>query len=95
MLVKTVATFFSGAAGFFAAVVLLYILYSLIKFRRQLQFDKNKFAALIFIIALPLMWYAALSNHSYVHEFLSYREFTIAFYGIAGFFVEKNFLANK
>ena len=88
MLIKVLGTFFRGSAGIFAAIVILYILYSLIKNRKKIIVNKNKAATLAFIIFLPLLWYVVFSNHSYVHNFLSYREFTIAVYGIAGFFIE-------
>ena len=88
MFAQVIGTFFRGSAGIFSACIILYILYSLIKNRKKIVVNKNKAATLAFIIFLPLLWYLVFSNHSYVHNFLSYREFTIAFYGIAGFFIE-------
>lgn len=81
MFAKVIGTFFNGTAGIFAAISLLYVLYRSIKNRKNISFN----AALFVIVTLPFFWCLILSNHSFVHNFLSYREFTIALYAILGF----------
>ena len=43
--------------------------------------EKIKFFLPYMIVgAYPFVWYFILKNHSYIHSFFTYREFTIALY---------------
>lgn len=81
-------SFTEGPARPLLILLLIFICYSLIKFKNQLLIDKTNFKSLGFIIAMPFMWYAASCNHSYVHNHFAYRELTVAFIGFLALIIE-------
>lgn len=47
----------------------------------------NIFVPCIFIAVYPLVWYAVLKNHSFIHSFFTYRELAITLYAGITFIV--------
>ncbi len=47
---------------------------------RQKKGKKKNFLPYMIVGAYPFVWYFILKNHSYIHSFFTYREFTIALY---------------
>ena len=60
------------------ALLVPYIIIFLLSFvpivkNRSLKINKKRTLCLVFICALPFMWYALLRNHSYVHSWFTFR----------------------
>lgn len=53
-----------------------------LKHKNTLEFNKSRFFCLIFIIAIPFVWYLALKNHSYIHVMFTFRTLTPALIGV-------------
>ena len=78
----------SGSYIFVLAIFILYMIYRAIKNRQNIYFNKTMAAIFTFIIALPFIWYAVVMKHSYIHDFLVYRELAISIFGITCITVE-------
>ena len=69
-----------GGAGLLACLLVYKI------FRQKKDKVKN-FLPYMIVGAYPFAWYYILKNHSFIHSFFTYREFTIALYAILVYIV--------
>ncbi len=72
-----------GSFIYIFAIFILYMIFKLIINRQNIFINKTMFAVFGLIISLPFIWYAAIIKHSYIHDFLVYRELSIAIFGIS------------
>ena len=70
------------------SILTIFLLYMLIVNRQKFHVTKSMALTFLFIAVLPFIWYAALKNHSYVHNFFTYRNLSIALFGLTCFFIE-------
>ncbi len=63
-----------------AAVIFLYKLF---RYRTKVF---HLLLPYVIIAAYPLIWYAVLKNHSYIHSFFTYRELAISLYAVMTLF---------
>ena len=80
--------FKEGPIKFILIITLIYFLYLIVIRHKQFILDKITFVALLFITFLPFLWHAVACNHSMMHNYLAYREFTIAIFSILALFIE-------
>ena len=55
---------------------------------RFVKVSKEILATGMFIICLPLLWYAISRNHSYIHAFMTYRNFGISIFAALCFLAQ-------
>ena len=55
---------------------------------RLVKVSKEILATGMFIICLPLLWYAISRNHSYIHAFMTYRNFGISIFAALCFLTQ-------
>lgn len=90
VLARNFSALMRGPLPIILALLVIYLLYLLI--RRQKKFFVTKSMALTFsfIILLPLIWYAVLKNHSYVHDYMAYRNLAVMIFGSINFFLVRS-----
>ena len=54
------------------------------------MFIKSMVLSFAVVILLPFAWYAVLKNHSYVHDYMTYRNLAVTIFATLCFFVEKS-----
>lgn len=52
---------------------------------RFVRISKGTVAAYIFVACLPLLWYAVVKQHSYIHDFMTYRNLGISVFAVLCF----------
>ena len=76
-----------GPLPIILALLLIYLIYLLIRRKKFLYTTKSMTLTFIFIIFLPFLWYAVLKNHSYVHDYMTYRNLAVTIFGTMSFFL--------
>ena len=72
---------------------LLYFGYWLYKNYKRLDFHGNAFTdAVLFCGLLPFIWYGLIQNHSYIHDFFTYRALGITVFAVL---IWGNYLAEQ
>ena len=72
----------------FILIFVIFAAYLLFAVYKKFSFNQTAFVAFTFIIAIPFIWCIILSNHSYIHNFLVYRNLSVAVFGMACFMLE-------
>lgn len=72
----------------FLDIFILYMIFKMIRSHAKIFHNKVLFGVFGFIILMPFVWYAVLSNHSYLHDFLAYRELAVAMFGFSCLLIE-------
>ena len=85
---RSLSAFKEGPLKYILLATLIYFLYLIFIKHKQFIFNKITCAALLFITLLPFVWYAVACNHSMMHNYLAYRELTVAVFGLFAFFIE-------
>jgi len=67
--------------------LILYYLIRLYKYRNNIQKKKLMSSIPILLVSIiPFTWYFVISNHSYIHYWMTYRELCILFFALQCFF---------
>ena len=83
-----------GSYIYIFAAFILYLIYKVIQNRKNFRLNKTVLLTFAFVISLPFIWYFVVIKHSYIHDFLVYRELAIAIFGLSCLLVEIIFSAN-
>ena len=76
-----------GPLPIILGVLLIYLLYLIIRRKKKFPTTTSMTLTFAFIILLPFLWYAVLKNHSYVHDYMAYRNLAVMIFGIMSFFI--------
>ena len=76
-----------GPLPIILGVLLIYLLYLIIRRKKKFPTTTSMTLTFSFIILLPFIWYAVLKNHSYVHDYMAYRNLAVMIFGIMSFFI--------
>ena len=63
------------------------LLYMLVMHRKNFHPTRGILLTFGVIALLPLLWYAVVKNHSYVHPFLTYRNLSVSLFSLSCFFI--------
>lgn len=64
-------------------ILLLFFIFIIISFARKTFRADTRYIPIAGAALLPLVWYAALPNHSYIHSFMTYRDLSIFVFAIS------------
>lgn len=66
------------------AILIVYVIWKLYKNRAKINWHKYREIgiSLAFVTLFPFAWYTALSNHSFVHSWFTYRELAISIFSL-------------
>ena len=87
-IIINVRSFCAGPIKIFLLLTFIYICYLIFKHSKKFVFNKVTFISLIFIAAMPFVWYAVLCNHSFAHTHFAYRELTITAFSVLALIIE-------
>ena len=87
-IIKNIRSFGAGPLKIFFIISFIYLIYLIVIKHKKFIFNKLTFIALAFTTSLPLMWYAAACNHSFVHNHFAYRELSVLAFSIFAFIIE-------
>ena len=87
VLARNFSALMRGPLPVILALLLIYLLYLLIRRKKKIFATKSIALTFAFIILLPFIWYAVLKNHSYVHDYMTYRNLAVTIFGTMIFFV--------
>ena len=90
VLAQNFSALFRGPLPVILGLLIIYLIYILIRRRKKFLFTKSRLAAFAFIMLMPFLWYAILQNHSYVHDYMTYRNLAVTIFATLCFFVEKS-----
>ena len=85
---RSLHTFSEGPVKYILLFTAIYFIYLVIIKRKKFILNKLILSAFAFIVAIPFAWYAVACNHSMMHNYLAYRDLSIAAFGVLAFFVE-------
>ncbi len=70
--------------GLIALIYMIFLVITLIAHIKAISSHDQILCGLLFIFVgiMPIVWYAILSNHSYIHSFFTYRELTISVFAL-------------
>lgn len=71
----------------FLGILVGRIIYKVAVRKEQIFISLSMICTFLFITALPFIWYAAIVKHSYIHDFLVFKELAIAIFSISCFLV--------
>ena len=83
---RNLSTLGDGPLKIFLLVAIIFMLYILISRRNFLTC--RKIFPYLFCAALPFVWYAALSGHSHIHAFFTYRGLAVTIFALACMSIE-------
>ena len=69
-------------------ILVIYLLYRLIIKKEKVYASKSLKVAFVMVVLLPFLWIAVFQNHSYVHDFMAYRNLSVSVFGTICFFIE-------
>lgn len=87
VLSRNFSSLMRGPLPIILGVLLIYLLYLIIRRKKKFQATTSMILTFAFIILLPFLWYAVLKNHSYVHDFMAYRNLAVTIFGVMSFFL--------
>ena len=88
VLARNFSALFRGPLPIILGLLLIYLLYILIRGTKKIFVTKSRLAAFAFIMLLPFLWYAVVKNHSYVHDYMTYRNLAVTIFAALCLFVE-------
>ena len=83
---RNLAVFGDGPIKIFLLAGIIALLYILIRYRRSLT--RRMILPYLFPAALPFIWYAAISGHSHIHAFFTYRSLAATIFALACMSIE-------
>ena len=83
---RNLAVFGDGPIKIFLLAGIIALLYTLIRYRRSLT--RRMILLYLFPAALPFIWYAAISGHSHIHAFFTYRSLAATVFALACMSIE-------
>ncbi len=69
-------------------ILAIFLMYLLIVNIQKFHVTKSMALTFLFVAVLPFVWYLAVKNHSYVHNFFTYRNLAITLFSLTCFFIE-------
>ena len=87
VLSRNFSSLMRGPLPIILGVLLIYLLYLIIRRKKKFPATISMILTFAFIILLPFLWYAVLKNHSYVHDFMAYRNLAVTIFGVMSFFL--------
>lgn len=60
--------------------MLLYLIYSLVKYRHRISLSIEEGIPYWLLMVLPFIWYAVFKNHSYIHSMFTYRALAVSWF---------------
>ena len=87
MLARNFSSLMRGPLPIILGILLIYLLYLIIRRKKKFSATPSMVLTFSFIILLPFLWYAVLKNHSYVHDFMTYRNLAVTIFGAMSFFL--------
>ena len=83
---RNISTLGDGPIKIFLFAAIIFMLYVLIKNRHYLT--RRLILPYLFPAALPFLWYAAISGHSHIHAFFTYRNLAATVFALACMSIE-------
>ena len=83
---RNIAVLGHGTIRIFLFAAIIFLLYVLIRYRKSLT--RRLILPYIFPAALPFLWYAFASGHSYIHAFFTYRNLAATIFALACMSIE-------
>lgn len=90
VLARNFSALMRGPLPIILGVLVIYLIYILIRRKKKIFITKSRLAAFAFIMMIPFLWYAVLKNHSYVHDYMTYRNLAVTIFAALSFFVERS-----
>ncbi|MBQ9487148.1 MAG: hypothetical protein IJU91_05020, partial [Selenomonadaceae bacterium] len=90
VLARNFSALFRGPLPIILGLLLIYLIYILIRGKKKIFVTKSRLAAFAFIMLVPFLWYAVVKNHSYVHDYMTYRNLAVTIFAALSFFVERS-----
>ena len=87
VLARNFSALFRGPLPVILSLLIIYLIYILIRRKKKIFVTKSRLAAFAFIMLLPFLWYVVLKNHSYVHDYMAYRNLAVTIFAALCFFV--------
>lgn len=88
VLARNFSALMRGPLPVILAILFIWLIYVLVTRRKKIYATSSMKLTFGFIILLPFIWYAVLKNHSYVHDYMSYRNLAVMIFGAICFFTE-------
>ncbi len=85
---RNIDALFSGSLPIILGVLAIFLMYLLIVNIQKFHVTKSMALTFLFVAVLPFVWYLAVKNHSYVHNFFTYRNLAITLFSLTCFFIE-------
>lgn len=90
VLARNFSALFRGPLPIILGLLVIYLIYILIRRKKKIFITKSRLAAFAFIMLMPFLWYAVLKNHSYVHDYMTYRNLSVTIFAALCFFIERS-----
>ena len=71
-----------GPIRWLYGLVFCYMLYWLFAHRTEIKYYAKKICPLLVCVVIPLIWYALVSNHSWVHSWMTFRDLGVTVFAI-------------
>lgn len=95
VLARNFSALFRGPLPIILGLLIVYLIYILIRRKKKFFVTKSRAAAFAFIMLMPFLWYAVLQNHSYVHDYMAYRNLAVTIFATLCFFIEDRYTSYK
>lgn len=92
---RNIDALLDGPLQIMLGLMIICMIYFFIMRRENFSPTRSMVLTFSFITILPFLWYAVLKNHSYLHQFFTYRNLSVTIFGLICFFIESLREANE